>query len=181
MQCGPDSLAVVHVLPFDGDGVQWSLGSECVTATSPDTRLRFVCFRAQAGIICVANARVRSQRTLIRSSPGGNHEEQARVSRRDALKLMMNMGVVTMAGGSMLASRSLFAQQATAVLGHFGRPIRRRSRKASGAFQKAYGDKVKTEYVTVGGGPQVIAAIAGNSMDICNIGSRRWSSASRRA
>jgi len=93
------------------------------------------------------------------------------LSRRDALKLMMNMGVVTLAGGCVIASRSLFAQQATAVLGHFGSANPQTFAKASGSFQKAYGDKVKTEYVTVGAGPQVIAAIAGNSMDICNIGS----------
>jgi taurine transport system substrate-binding protein len=93
------------------------------------------------------------------------------VSRRDALKLMMNMGVVTVAGGSVIGSRNVFAQQATAVLGHFGSANPQTFAKASGAFQKAYGANVKTEYVTVGAGPQVIAAIAGNSMDICNIGS----------
>src|SRR5438552_14953949 len=92
-------------------------------------------------------------------------------SRRDALKLMANMGVVTMAGGAVFASRSLFAQAATAMLGHFGSANPQTFAKASGAFQKAMGDRVKTEFVTVGAGPQVIAAIAGNSMDICNIGS----------
>ncbi|MEO8136701.1 MAG: ABC transporter substrate-binding protein [Betaproteobacteria bacterium] len=92
-------------------------------------------------------------------------------SRRDTLKLMMNMGMVTMAGGAVVRSRSLFAQQATAMLGHFGSANPQTFAKASGAFQKVYGANVKTEYVTVGAGPQVIAAIAGNSMDICNIGS----------
>ena len=92
-------------------------------------------------------------------------------SRRDALRLMMNMGAVTIAGGNLIGARSAFAQQATAVLGHFGSANPQTFAKASGAFAKAYGANVKTEYVTVGAGPQVIAAIAGNSMDICNVGS----------
>jgi len=92
-------------------------------------------------------------------------------SRRDALKLMMNMGVATFAGGSMLGARSLFAQQATAMLGHFGSANPQTFAKANGAFAKAMGSNVKTDFVTVGAGPQVIAAIAGNSMDLCNIGS----------
>ncbi len=41
-------------------------------------------------------------------------------SRRDSLKLMLNMGVATFAGGAMLRSRNVFAQQAPAMLGHFG-------------------------------------------------------------
>ena len=94
-----------------------------------------------------------------------------KLSRRDTLKLMANMGVATFAGGAMLASRSVFAQQATAVLGHFGSANPQTFGKASGAFAKAFGPNVKTEFATVGGGPQVIAAIAGNSMDICNVGS----------
>jgi len=93
------------------------------------------------------------------------------LSRRDALKLMTNMGVATFAGGSMLGARNLFAQAATAMLGHFGSANPQTFAKASGAFAKAMGANVKTDFVTVGAGPQVIAAIAGNSMDVCNIGS----------
>jgi taurine transport system substrate-binding protein len=93
------------------------------------------------------------------------------LSRRDALKLMMNMGVATFAGGTVIGSRSIFAQAATAVLGHFGSANPQTFAKANGAFAKALGSGVKTDFVTVGAGPQVIAAIAGNSMDICNVGS----------
>jgi taurine transport system substrate-binding protein len=93
------------------------------------------------------------------------------LSRRDALKLMMNMGVATFGGGAMLGARSVLAQAVTAMLGHFGSANPQTFAKASGAFAKALGPNVKTGYVTVGAGPQVIAAIAGNSMDICNIGS----------
>jgi taurine transport system substrate-binding protein len=91
--------------------------------------------------------------------------------RRDALRLIRNMGVATFAGGAMVASRPLFAQQASAVLGHFGSANPQTMGKANGAFAKAFGANVKTDYVTVSGGPQVIAAIAGDSMDMCNVGS----------
>ena len=92
-------------------------------------------------------------------------------SRRDSLKLMLNMGLATFAGGAMLRSRNVFAQQATAVLGHFGSANPQTLGKANGAFANAFGANVKTEFATVGAGSQVIAAIAGNSMDICNVGS----------
>ena len=92
-------------------------------------------------------------------------------SRRDSLKLMLNMGVATFAGSAMLRSRNLFAQQATAMLGHFGSANPQTFGKANGGFAKALGANVKTDYVTVGTGAQVIAAIAGNSLDICNVGS----------
>jgi taurine transport system substrate-binding protein len=92
-------------------------------------------------------------------------------SRREALKLALNMGVATFAGGALLRSRNVFAQQATAVLGHFGSANPQTLGKANGAFAKVFGPNVKTDFVTVGAGSQVIAAIAGNSMDICNVGS----------
>jgi taurine transport system substrate-binding protein len=93
------------------------------------------------------------------------------ISRRDALRLLRNMGVATFAGGAMVAARGVAAQQATAVLGHFGSANPQTFGKATGAFAKAFGSNVKTDFVTVSGGPQVLAAIAGNSMDVCNVGS----------
>ena len=92
-------------------------------------------------------------------------------SRRDSLRLMLNMGIATFAGGAMLHSRNVFAQQATAMLGHFGSANPQTFGKANGGFAKALGANVKTDYVTVSTGAQVIAAIAGNSLDICNVGS----------
>jgi len=44
----------------------------------------------------------------------------SRFSRRDSIKLIFSMGVATFAGGAVLRSRNAFAQQVTAVLGHFG-------------------------------------------------------------
>ena len=92
-------------------------------------------------------------------------------SRRDFLKLSGQIGVATFAGGAMLPTGSARAQDATAILGHFGSANPQTFAKATGAFAKALGDKVKTEFVTVSAGPQIIAAMAGNSMDICNVGS----------
>ena len=57
------------------------------------------------------------------------------------------------------------------MLGHFGSANPQTMGKATGGFAKAFGANVKTDFATVSGGPQVIAAIAGNSMDMCNIGS----------
>src|SRR3954452_12156484 len=93
------------------------------------------------------------------------------LSRRETLRLLRNIGVATFAGGALLAPRKSIAQQATAVLGHFGSANPQTFGKATGAFAKAFGGNVKTDFVTVSGGPQVLAAIAGNSMDVCNVGS----------
>jgi len=92
-------------------------------------------------------------------------------SRRQTLELLRNIGVATFAGGALIASRRSLAQQSTAVLGHFGSANPQTFAKATGAFGKAFGGNVKTDFVTVSAGPQVLAAIAGNSMDVCNVGS----------
>lgn len=93
------------------------------------------------------------------------------ISRRDALKLAMNFSVVTFASTSSLISRNTLAQQTTAVLGHFGSANPQVFGKASGTFAKSFGPAVATNFVSISAGSQVLAAIAGNSMDICNIGS----------
>ena len=64
-------------------------------------------------------------------------------SRRDSLKLMLNMGVATFAGSSILHSTNVFAQQATAVLGHFGSANPQTLGKASGSF--AQGVRLRRE------------------------------------
>jgi len=63
------------------------------------------------------------------------------------------------------------AQQTKAILGHFGSANPQTFGKANGAYQKGFGNKATAEFVTVSAGPQIIAAMAGDSMDICNIGS----------
>lgn len=92
-------------------------------------------------------------------------------SRRDFIKLSGQIGMATFVAGATGMSRSVNAQASRAVLGHFGSANPQTFAKATGAFAKALGSNVKTEFVTVSAGPQIIAAMAGNSMDICNIGS----------
>src|SRR5258705_12701993 len=38
-------------------------------------------------------------------------------------------------------------------------------------MQKALGDKVQVEFISVSAGPQILTAMAANNMDLCNIGS----------
>ncbi len=92
-------------------------------------------------------------------------------SRRDLLKLSLNLGVVGFAGGQWLHATPARAAQARAVLGHFGGANPQMFGKATQGFEKAFGADVKTEYASVSSGAQVLAAIAGNSMDLCNVGS----------
>ena len=61
------------------------------------------------------------------------------ISRRQTLKLLRNVGVATFAGGALFSSRRSLAQQATAVLGHFGSANPQTFAKATGAFAKAFG------------------------------------------
>jgi taurine transport system substrate-binding protein len=91
-------------------------------------------------------------------------------TRRELGLLSANVAVATMAGGTLYPSAAR-AQQAKAVLGHFGSANPQTFGKATGAFQKGFGDRAATEFVTVSAGPQIVAAMAGNSMDMCNIGS----------
>lgn len=93
------------------------------------------------------------------------------LSRRDALSIMLNMGVVTFAGAGMLQARHAHAAQALVMLGHFGSANPQMYGKATASFEKAFGPDTKTEYASVSAGSQVLAAIAGNSMDLCNVGS----------
>jgi len=92
------------------------------------------------------------------------------LSRRDFGLLSANMAVATLIS-SAAGVRPAAAAGDTAVLGHFGSANPQTYAKATGAFQKVFGEKEKIDFVTVSAGSQVISAMAGGSMDICNIGS----------
>ncbi len=96
---------------------------------------------------------------------------QLSLSRRDFGLLSANMAVATFTGASLLGNYPAAAAGDVAVLGHFGSANPQTYAKATGAFQKALGEKEKIDFVTVSAGSQVISAMAGGSMDICNIGS----------
>jgi taurine transport system substrate-binding protein len=93
------------------------------------------------------------------------------LSRRDFALLSANLAVASFAGSSALGLRPAFAADGKVVLGHFGSANPQTFAKATGAFQKAFGEKEKTDFMTVSSGAQVISAMAGDSMDICNVGS----------
>lgn len=93
------------------------------------------------------------------------------MSRRDFALLSANFAVASFAGSSLLGLRPAFAADDKAVLGHFGSANPQTFAKATGAFQKAMGEKEKIDFLTVSSGAQVIAAMAGNSLDVCNVGS----------
>ena len=94
------------------------------------------------------------------------------LSRRDALKLMVNMGVATFAGGSMLRCAERFrASRRRRCWDTSGRPIRRRSQGVRLRSRRRWARTSRPISSPSAAGPQVIAAIAGNSMDVCNVGS----------
>jgi len=92
------------------------------------------------------------------------------LSRRQFLALSQNMAVATVAGG-MLLPRGAAAQQTAMRIGTFGSTDPQNYARATGAFDKLYGASVKIDAVTVRAGSEVIAAMAGGSLDVCNIGS----------
>lgn len=91
-------------------------------------------------------------------------------SRRQILALSRNMAVASVAGG-MLFPRGVLAQQQAINIGTFGSTDPQNFARATGAFQKLYGEAAKIDFVTVRAGSEVIAAMAGGSLDLCNIGS----------
>ena len=93
------------------------------------------------------------------------------LSRRDLGRLARNLGLASVAGGVLGRPRSASAEPARAVLGHFGSANPQTLSKATNSFQAAMGDRAKVEYATVSAGPQILSAMAGDSMDLCNIGS----------
>lgn len=92
------------------------------------------------------------------------------LSRRELLALSGNVAMASVAGG-MLFPRGAIAQQAAVNIGTFGSTDPQNFARATGAFQKLYGDSAKVDFVTVRAGSEVIAAMAGGSLDVCNIGS----------
>lgn len=91
-------------------------------------------------------------------------------SRREFALLAANVGVATVAASSGL-SRPAWAQEAKAMIGHFPSANQQNFSKATGSMQKALGEKTKVEFVSVSAGPQILTAMAADSLDTCNIGS----------
>ena len=71
------------------------------------------------------------------------------LSRRETLRVLRNIGVATFAGGALLVPRKSTAQQATAVLGHFGSANPQTFGKATGAFMRDTLAPLVTPYTKV--------------------------------
>jgi taurine transport system substrate-binding protein len=87
------------------------------------------------------------------------------LTRRDFGLLAGNLALASLIGGRAGAA------EAVAMLGHFSSANPQTYGKATGAFEKAFADRAKVNYAAVSAAPQIIAAMAGGSMDLCNIGS----------
>lgn len=91
-------------------------------------------------------------------------------TRRELSLLGANLGMATFATG-LGWSPAVRAQEAKAMLGHFPSANQQNFSKATGSMQKALGDKTKIEFISVSAGPQILTAMAADSMDLCNMGS----------
>ncbi len=90
------------------------------------------------------------------------------LSRRDFSLTAANM----IAGSSLFGATSVFAQAQKQVnLGTFGSIDAQNYIRAKGLAAKTFGPNVKTEFMTVRAGSEVMSAMAGGSLDMCNLGS----------
>jgi taurine transport system substrate-binding protein len=90
------------------------------------------------------------------------------LSRRDFSLAAANM----IAGSSLFARAGAFAQvQKQVNLGTFGSIDAQNYIRAKGLAAKTFGPSVKTEFMTVRAGSEVMSAMAGGSLDMCNLGS----------
>ena len=93
------------------------------------------------------------------------------LSRRDFSLTASQIIIGSAAGGGLLGVRSAFGQQKAVNLGTFGSVDVQNYIRAKNAMSKTFGAGTKVDFVTVRAGSEVIAAMAGNSLDMCNLGS----------
>jgi len=95
------------------------------------------------------------------------------LSRREFHRAAANMLIASSAGGLLMGAASpLFAQQARQVrLGTFGAIDAQNYIRAKNRSAATFGPGVDSEFVTVRAGSEVISAMAGGSLDMCNVGS----------
>lgn len=75
------------------------------------------------------------------------------------------------AGASLIARQPAWAQSVSVTLGRFGSANPQTFATATDAFGTAFGEGVKVNDMLVNSGAQVVTAMAGGSLDICNAGS----------
>ena len=94
-----------------------------------------------------------------------------KLSRRDFSLTAAQMVVGSLSGGALFGAGPAFAQQKAVNLGTFGSIDVQNYIRAKNAMAKTFGAGTKVDFVTVRAGSEVISAIAGNSLDMCNLGS----------
>ena len=88
------------------------------------------------------------------------------------MKLNLTRRDFSIVAAQMLGAPALFAQgQRQVNLGTFGSIDAQNYIRAKGLAAKTFGASAKTDFVTVRAGSEVISAMAGGSLDICNLGS----------
>jgi taurine transport system substrate-binding protein len=93
------------------------------------------------------------------------------LSRRDFHLAAANLFVASAGGASLLGAGAAFAQQKAVNLGTFGNIDPQNYIRAKNLGPKIFGPNTKTDFVTVRAGSEVISAMAGGSLDMCNLGS----------
>ena len=91
------------------------------------------------------------------------------LSRRDFSLIAGNLLAGSLGAGSLFGANAQAAKEVR--LGTFGSIDAQNYIRAKGLSAKTFGPNVKTEFVTVRAGSEVIAAMAGGSLDMCNLGS----------
>ncbi len=93
---------------------------------------------------------------------------QLLLSRREFQRAAAQMFIASSAGAVLGAAQ---AQTKTVRLGTFGSIDAQNYIRAKNAIAKTFGPGVSGDFVTVRAGSEVISAMAGGSLDVCNIGS----------
>ncbi|MBO9513022.1 MAG: ABC transporter substrate-binding protein [Variovorax sp.] len=93
------------------------------------------------------------------------------LSRREFHLAAGNMLIASAGAGSLFASTQALAQQKTVRLGTFGGIDAQNYLRAKDRVASTFGPGVQGEFVTVRAGSEVISAMAGGSLDMCNVGS----------
>ncbi|MBS0449270.1 MAG: ABC transporter substrate-binding protein [Proteobacteria bacterium] len=94
-----------------------------------------------------------------------------KLTRRDFHLVASNLLVGSLAGGALFGTAPARAQAKTVNLGTFGSVDVQNYIRAKNAMAKTFGADASVNFVTVRAGSEVLSAMAGGSLDMCNVGS----------
>lgn len=93
------------------------------------------------------------------------------LTRREFNLVASKMMAATLAGGSLLSSSRVLAQPRKVSLGTFGNIDVQNYIRAKKSMAQTFGPDTAVDFVTVRAGSEVLSAMAGGSLDMCNVGS----------